>query len=342
MGDHDERNAHIEDKIVQGAIREVLEAVYEQDFLASSFGFRPGRSAHDALRALDHMALREGIEWILEADIGAFFDSIDRAKLRELLQIRVADGSLIRLIGKCLHVGVLDGEEFSRPDEGTVQGSIISPLLGNVYLHYVLDKWFETEMLPRLTNHARLIRYADDFVIGFQSREDAERALALLHERMAEFGLTLHPEKTRLIRFRRPRRSEEKANTGTFDFLGFTLYWQRSRNREWRLAMKTRKARIQRAYISLNDWCRRHRHLPKRVQYAKLTRKLRGHYQYFGVNGNMPALRKVLHQARRIWHKWLRRRSQRSSLTWERFALYLEAFPLPTPRIYVQIWGRAP
>ena len=332
----------IEDKIVQGAVREVLQAIYEQDFVSGSYGFRPGRSAHDALRALDRMAFREGVEWILEADIQEFFDRIDRAKLRELLQVRVADGSLMRLVGKCLQVGVLDGEEFAKPDEGTVQGSVISPLLGNVYLHYALDNWFETEVLPNLSKHARLIRYADDFVMGFQSKEDAERTLALLHERMAEFGLSLHPDKTRLVHFRRPRRRDERANTGTFEFLGFVLFWQKSRTGGWRLAMKTRKARIRRASKSINEWCRRHRHLSQAVQHAKLSRKLRGHYQYFGVNGNMRALQQVFNRARRAWHKWLTRRSQRSRLTWERYAHYLEAFPLPAPRIRVQIWGRAP
>jgi group II intron reverse transcriptase/maturase len=163
----------IEDKIVQGALCELLGAIYEQDFVADSYGFRPGRGAHDALRAVDQMALRERIEWILEADISAFFDSVDRSKLREMLQKRVVDGSLLRLIGKCLHVGVLDGEEFSTPDEGTVQGSIISPLLGNVYLHCVLDLWFEHDLRPQLLGHARLIRYADDFVMGFERKEDA-------------------------------------------------------------------------------------------------------------------------------------------------------------------------
>jgi group II intron reverse transcriptase/maturase len=208
--------ASIEDKIVQGAINEVLSAVYEQDFRDCSYGFRPGRSPHDALRTLDRMLFKEGVEWVLEADIQSFFDSLDRAKLREMLNMRVADGTIKSLIGKCLHVGVLDGEEFYKPYEGTVQGSIISPLLGNVYLHYVLDEWFEEVVKPRLTDHARLIRYADDFVIGFRSKEDAERVLAVLGKRMARFGLTLHPEKTRLVPFRRPRgRQNDESETST-------------------------------------------------------------------------------------------------------------------------------
>ena len=334
----------LEDKIVQGALREVLEAVYEQDFLECSYGFRPKRSAHDALRAVNQMVSREGIEVILEVDIQAFFDSIDRKKLLELLQIRVADPPLLRLLGKCLHVGVLDGEQFSRPDEGTVQGSIISPMFGNVYLHYVLDVWFERDIKPRLKGHARLIRYADDFVIGFSRPEDAARVLEVLHKRMAKYGLTLHPDKTRLIPFKRPPTGGNgRSGSGTFDFLGFTIYWCRTRQGGWRPGMKTRTAKVQRFLTTLSDWCRRHRHSPLADQHAALSRRLRGHFQYFGVNGNGRRLQQVHLQATRMWLKWLQRRSQRGNrLIWERFGAYLKAHPLPPPRICVQIWARAP
>jgi RNA-directed DNA polymerase len=193
-----------EDKIVQGALREVMEAIYDPDFLECSYGFRPNRSAHDALRAMHDMVTRERTAVILEADIQVFFDSIDRKKLLEMLQIRIADTSFLRLLGKCLHAGVLDGEQYSEPDEGTAQGSIISPMFGNVYVHYALDLWFERDIKPRLKGRARLIRYADDFIIGFEKPEDAGRVLAVLHKRMAKYGLTLHPEKTRLIPFERP------------------------------------------------------------------------------------------------------------------------------------------
>jgi group II intron reverse transcriptase/maturase len=334
----------VEDKIVQGALREALEAVYEQDFLECSYGFRPGRSAHDALRAVNQMASRERIAVVLEADIQAFFDSIDRRKLLELLQTRVADTPLVRLLGKCLHVGVLDGEEFSKPGEGTAQGSIISPMFGNVYLHYVLDCWFERDIKPRLKGQARLVRYADDFVIGFERQDDAERVLAVLHKRMARYGLTLHPDKTRLIPFARPRYGENgRSGSGTFDFLGLTMYWCRTRRGGWRLGMKTRKARIQRALVALGEWCRRHRHLPLKDQHAALSRRLRGHFRYFGVNGNARSLQQVRFRTERLWLKWLQRRSQRGRrLTWERFGAYLKAHPLPPPRISVQIWTKAP
>jgi group II intron reverse transcriptase/maturase len=334
----------LEDKIVQGALREVLEMVYEQDFLECSYGFRPGRSAHDALRAVNQMVSREGIAVVLEADIQAFFDSIDRKKLLELLQIRVADTPLLRLLGKCLHVGVLDGEEFNKPGEGTAQGSIISPMFGNVYLHYVLDLWFERDIKPRLKGHARLIRYADDFVMGFARRDDAERVLEVLHKRTAKYKLTLHPDKTRLIPFERPRSGEDgRSGPRTFDFLGFTMYWCRTRRGGWRLGMKTRKARVQKFLQGLGDWCRRHRHLPLRDQHAALSRRLRGHFLYFGVNGNARSLQLVRYRTERLWMKWLRRRSQRGKrLTWERFSAYLTAHPLPTPRITIQVWARAP
>jgi group II intron reverse transcriptase/maturase len=333
----------IEDKIVQGALREVLETIYEQDFLPCSLGFRPKRGAHDALRVLNRMAAYEGINWILEADIQQFFDSLDRSKLKEMLQIRVADGSLLRLVGKCLHVGVLDGTEFDTPDEGTAQGSIISPLLGNVYLHYLLDLWFERDIHPRLLGRARLIRYADDFVMGFERKEDAERVLELLAGRMAEYGLTLHPDKTRLLPFNKPPKGQVGGKgPATFDFLGFTVYWRRTRGGSWMPGMKTRKARLQRALSALNDWCRRHRHEPCAEQHAALVRKLNGHFNYFGVNGNSESLARVVHRAKRIWLTWLRRRGQRVRLTWKRFFDYLRVFPLPKPTIRVQLWDASP
>jgi RNA-directed DNA polymerase len=333
----------IEDKIVQGALREVLEAVYEQDFLPCSFGFRPERSAHDALGNLDRTLYSERIRWVLEADIRGFFDSIDRKKLMELLQLRIADGSILRLVGKCLHVGVLDGEEFTKPEDGTAQGSIISPLLGNVYLHHALDLWFERAVRPRMKGHARLIRYADDFVIGFTSKEDAERVLAVLGKRMAAFGLTLHPDKTRIVPFIRPSRTDKGAGVagpGTFDFLGFTFYWRKTRQGTWVPVMKTRRASMRKTLLRVGEWCRRHRHLAQAEQHAALSRKLRGHYEYFGVNGNSRCLDKVLHQVKRVWFKWLQRRGQHKPLRWKRFGAYLARFPLPAPRLRKRIWAR--
>jgi RNA-directed DNA polymerase len=332
-----------EDKIVQDAVREVLQAVYEQDFLDCSFGFRPGRSAHDAIRALHRAVDRGEVNWVLEADIMSFFDNVDRKALRELLQKRVVDGSMDRLIAKCLHVGVLDGAEFSTPDTGTAQGSVLSPLLGNIYLHYVLDLWFTHEVQPRLQGRACLIRYADDFIIGFECRADAERVGAVLPQRLQRYGLTLHPDKTRLLDFRQPPAAQGSGRgPGTFDFLGFTLYWRRTRRGRWRLACKTRRARLGRAIRTVYAWCRSHRHDEVEVQHAALSSRLRGHYSYFGVNGNLRSLACLLYHACHAWYKWLRRRSQRTRLNWARYEDLLRSFPLPRPQIRVRIWGLPP
>jgi group II intron reverse transcriptase/maturase len=329
-----------EDKIVQDALREVLQAVYEQDFLDCSYGFRPKRSAHDAVRAL-HGAAEQGVmNWVLEADLVSFFDSVDRTALRQMLQERVADGSLLRLVSKCLQVGVLDGEEFSTPDTGTAQGSVLSPLLGNIYLHYTLDLWFTQEVRPRLRGASCLIRYADDFVICFAQRDDAERVQKVLPKRLQRYGLTLHPDKTRLLPFQRPTLGQQGGKgPATFDFLGFTLYWRRTRGGHWRLACKTRRARLGRAIQAVYAWCRSQRHEEVAVQHAGLCSRLQGHYNYFGVNGNLKSLACLLYHARRAWYKWLSRRSQRTRWTWERFLDFLQVFPLPNPRVVVPIWG---
>jgi len=329
-----------EDKIVQDAVREVLEAVYEQDFLDCSYGFRPGRSAHDAVRTLNRLAHRGKANWILEADVVSFFDSLDRNKLKEMLEIRVPDGSLLRLIGKCLHVGVLEGVERSAPETGTVQGSVLSPLLGNVYLHYALDCWFESRVKPRLRGQATLIRYCDDFVIAFEYQDDAQRVMDVLPRRLGHFGLTLHPDKTRLLPFRRPPQGQTGGKgRAAFDFLGFTFYWARTRKGRWATFCKTRSASLRRFIQSVYDWCRRHRHLPVAAQHEALTRRIQGHFNYFAVNGNIRSLRYVTAAARRSWYKWLCRRSQRARLNWKRFADLLRDFPLPNPRILVSIWG---
>jgi len=329
-----------EDKLVQDAVREVLEAIYEQDFMDCSYGFRPKRSAHDAIRTLDRIVHQGKVNWILEADTVSFFDSLDRKKLKEMLEVRVADGSLLRLIGKCMHVGVLDGVELSTSESGTVQGSVLSPLLGNVYLHYVIDRWFELKMKPGLRGQATLIRYADDFIIGFEYKDDAQRMMDALGRRPGLFGLTLHPDKTRLLPFRRPPKGQAGGKgRATFDFLGFTLYWARTRKGRWGMFCKTRSASLRRAIQSVYDWCRRYRHLPVKAQHAALTRRIQGHFNYFGVRGNFRSLLLVIEYAKRSWYKWLCRRSQRKRLTWARFADLLRDFPLPVPRITVRIWG---
>jgi RNA-directed DNA polymerase len=329
----------LEDKIVQGAAREVLEAVYEPIFYEGSYGFRPGRSAHDALRALNRVLVRGEVNFILEADIESFFDSIRRKMLSQMLLERVADSSMLRLVGKCLHVGILDGEQYSEPHEGTAQGSSLSPLLGNVYLHHVLDQWFERDVLPRMKGKAHLVRYCDDFVIGFEREDDAKRVMGVLGPRFERYGLRLHPDKTRLLPFGRPHRDQpDGKGPATFDLLGFTLYWRRTRGGAWMPGFKTRTARLRRAITAVADWCRSHRHQSVKEQHAALTRRIEGHFNYFGVNGNLRSLKVLRRQVERVWRKWLSRRGQRKPLSWARFADVLRNLPLPTPTIRVQLW----
>lgn len=333
----------IEDKLAQEVLREILEAIYEPSFHDCSYGFRPGRSPHEALRALDRAGTRGEMNWVLEADIASYFDKIPRDLLMEMLRERVADTSLLRLVGKCLHVGVLDGEQYSEPQVGTAQGSVLSPLLGNVYLHNVLDEWFTKEVLHRLNGRARLIRYADDFLIGFERHEDAQKVMHALVQRMAKFGLTLHPEKTRIVPFVRPGPTQKGGKgPATFDFLGFTAYWRRTRRGNWTLSLKTQSSRLKRAMQSVRDFCRRHRHESVKEQHAGLCRRLNGHYNYFGLNGNLRALEILADEAYLTWRKWLSRRGRQKLVPLKWYHALLDALPLPTPTIRVQIWAPRP
>lgn len=327
----------VEDKVVQSALTDVLEAIYEQDFLECSYGFRPGRGAHDAIRALNGVIDRGDANYIVEADIVSFFDCIDRKVLMEMLRDRIADETLMRLVGKCLHVGILDGERYLEPDEGTAQGSVLSPLLGNIYLHHVLDVWFQREVQPRLHGRSALVRYADDFVICFQREDDAERVWKVLAARFEKYGLTLHPKKTRRFSFRAPHDGDDSGGA-TFDFLGFTVRWHRTRHGMQRVAFRTRGARLRRAIKAVYEWCRRHRHDPVEEQHLALKRKLIGHDNYYGVNGNVGALQRLRLHVSRAWRTWLNRRSQRARMNWKRFGKLLRRFPLPVARVRVQIW----
>lgn len=328
-----------EDKILQRAVAMVLEAVYEQDFLDCSFGFRPRRSAHQALGTLDHRLVRMAGGWIVEIDIRKFFDTLDHGHLREILRHRVLDGVLLRLIGKWLHAGVLEDGRLTYPEAGSPQGGVISPILANIFLHEVLDTWFDREVRPRLGGKAHLIRYADDAVLLFAKEEDARRVLSVLPKRFGKFGLALHPEKTRLVEFRRPDRRPSKPGAdasrrpGTFDFLGFTLYWGVSRAGRWVVKCKTAKDRFRRALQRVVAWCREHRHDEVRAQWKTLVRKLRGYYEYYGIIGNSKNLQSFLYEVTRAWRKWLSRRSQRAHIAWERMQKLLERYPLPPARI---------
>jgi group II intron reverse transcriptase/maturase len=313
----------------------VLEAVYEQDFRDGSYGFRPGRSAHQALEALWGQTMKMAGGWVLEVDIRKFFDTLDHGQLRDLLRRRVQDGVLLRLIGKWLNAGVLEDGGITHPETGTPQGGVISPLLANVYLHEVLDVWFEEQVRPRLKGHAHLVRYADDFVILFAEEEDARRVMDVLPKRFGRYGLTLHPDKTRLVPFRRPDRLRrpfvggDEPRPGSFDLLGFTHFWGLSRNGRWVVKRKTAKSRFSRALRRVAEWCWKNRHLPLAVQHRTLVQKLRGHCGYYGITGNGDALARFRYELTHRWKRALDRRSQRAYLRWERFRELLRRFPLP-------------
>jgi group II intron reverse transcriptase/maturase len=325
-----------EDKILQRAVALVLEAVYEQDFLDCSYGFRPRRSAHQALEDFQHQATWWKGGWIVEIDIRKFFDSMDHGMLREILSRRVCDGVLLRLIGKWLNAGVLEGMDLSYPEAGTPQGGVISPLLANIFLHEVLDTWFHGVVVPRLSRSARLYRYADDAVLLFDTKTDAEKVMQILPKRFGRFGLKLHPDKTRLVEFRRPDRYSSKDDVngpGTFDLLGFTHYWGKSLSGKWVVKRKTAKDRFRRALKRIDDWCRRHRHDDVREQSRVLGEKLRGHYGYYGLHGNSWALKVFIYRVKGRWRQWLGRRSQCDKMDWDRFERLLCRYPLPAPKI---------
>ncbi|HWT82606.1 MAG TPA: reverse transcriptase domain-containing protein, partial [Candidatus Methylomirabilis sp.] len=336
-----------EDKILQRAVLMVLEPVYETDFSDASHGFRPGRSAHGALDSLWKQAMNMGCRWIVDVDLRKFFDTIDHGHLREFLKRRVRDGVIVRLIGKWLNAGVLEDGVHTTPEYGAPQGGVLSPLISNLFLHYVLDQWFDKEVRPRLKGEAFLIRYADDFVIGVAREDDARRIMEVLPKRMSKYGLTVHPEKTRLVRFH-PEESPDSESGGggsslpkTFDFLGFTHYWGRARKGEWVIKRKTARSRFQRAIQALSEWCRKNRHQPVTVQHQTLKQKLQGHYGYYGIIGNFASLQNFLWEARRTWKRWLSRRRRGKPLSWPAFVRLERRYCLPRARVVHGLPSRA-
>jgi len=331
-----------EDKVLQRAITMVLEAVYEQDFLPCSYGFRPGRSAHQALQALWETLTEMGGGWVLELDIKSFFDSLVHEHLRSFLDQRVRDGVLRRSIDKWLKAGVMEQGMVTIPESGSPQGGVVSPLLANIYLHEVLDSWFQKQVRPRLAGRSMLIRFADDAVLAFSSERDARLVLDVLPRRFSKYGLTLHPEKTRLVPFRRPsspsggRRSDRP---GTFDLLGFTHFWGRSYRGFMVIKRQTARSRLRRALKQIALWCQTHRHRPVIEQHHSLNLKLRGHYGYYGITGNGRALQRFEQRVQDIWREWLNRRSQRRRMTWDRFKKLLQRYPLLPPRVTQSVYA---
>lgn len=321
-----------EDKVCQKAVQMVLEPLYEQDFYDFSYGFRPGRSQH---MALDHiwktlMSMRGA--YILDLDISKYFDTIDHGSLREVLKKRVRDGVIIRMIGKWLNAGVMEGGQRMFPQAGSPQGGVISPLLSNIYLHEVLDSWFEEKVKPRMRGKVSMVRFADDAVLMFEDEGDLKRVREVLAKRLEKYGLKMNAEKTSVRRFFSPRKGGKKPDT--FNFLGFTHYWGKSRKGNWVVKRKTEKKRLSRALHSISQWCKRYRHLPVWEQQVKLNEKLRGHYNYYGITPNAKSLQLFWENVKRIWFKWLNRRSRTRHLDWQKFNALLRRYPLEVPRIY--------
>ena len=341
-----------EDKIVQRAVVMLLEPIYEHDFYDVSYGFRPRRSAHQALEVVWKTTMEVNGGWIVEVDIRKFFDNLDHKLLQEFVSRRVRDGVLRRLIGKWLNAGVMEDENLTFSESGSPQGGVISPLLANIYLHYVLDDWFEQTVKPLMRGKCRLIRFADDFVIIFQRKHDADRVMAVIAKRFEKYGLTVHPDKTKLVDFRSPnhweRRQESKSNGDvkkvkrpeTFDLLGFTHYWGKTRKGNWAVKQKTMRPRLVRAVHEIDQWCRKNRHEPVKEQWRKLCEKVRGHYVYYGITGNAAAIVAFQYQVTRSWRRWLNRRNCKKSMTWEKFKHLLKRYPIPIPKVVHSVFKK--
>ncbi len=323
----------LEDKIVQRAASTILNVIYDVNFFDFSHAFRKGHGQHRALHQLREKCRKLNIGWIVSADVEGLFDNIDHKLLRGFIKRRVNDGGMLRLIGKWLNAGVMEEGILSYPGKGVPQGGVVSPVLSNIFLHYVLDEWFVGQALPRMKGKCFIIRYADDFIIGCELESDAKRIMDVLPKRFNEYGLALHPDKTAVIDFRRPPSKVKGKGKGTFDFLGFTFYWSKSRRGYWVIKKKTIGKRLSCYMKRLWRWCRAYRHEPIKEQHKSLCSKLRGYYQYFGVRCNYKALEVVFEYAQKAWRFWLSRRSHKGGISWEKFEKIRASFPLPVPRI---------
>lgn len=320
-----------EDKILQKAVKMVVEPVFEQDFLNCSYGFRPGRSQHMAINKMWKELMKMHGGWVIDVDIKKYFDTIDLKHMREIFRKRVCDGVITRLIGKWLKAGVMEEGKLYYKKEGTPQGGVISPLLSNIYLHEVIDVWFEDTAKPRLNGKSFMVRFADDIIMGFQSKEDALKVLKVLPKRLEKYGLTLHPEKTRLVQFGKPE--DVSGTPETFDFLGFTHYWGKSRRGKFVIKHKTAKDRLAKAASNMNLWMKENRHRDVAEQWKIICSKLRGHYNYYGITSNYDKIHSLWKITEKLWKKWLSRRSRKSKVNWDRASKILERYPLIKPRI---------
>jgi len=336
----------LEDKIVQKGIARILEAIYEADFLDCSYGFRPARSCHQAINAVDKTIMTKPVNYVIEADIKGYFDNVSHKWMMEFLQVRINDPSFLLLIRRFLKAGYFEAGRIVVTEHGTPQGGNLSPILSNIFLHYVLDLWFEKKVKPQTRGACHLVRYADDFLCMIQYGGDAEHIEQALRVRFAKFDLELHPQKTRVINFGRYERQNAKRQNrraNTFDFLGFTHYCDKSRKGRFIVGRKTSGKKFRMKCKELNDWLRKIRNYRKAKQWwPVLQAKLQGHYQYYGISGNMRSLQRFYWLALRMTLKWLNRRSQRKSFNRASFAKYLEHYRLPEPRIVHNLYTLSP
>ncbi|WCF08372.1 group II intron reverse transcriptase/maturase [Paenibacillus thiaminolyticus] len=331
-----------EDKLVQMALKRLLEAIYEQDFLENSYGFRPGRSMHDALKRVTYNMERGKMEHVVDADISGFFNHVNHEWLMKFLDKRIGDPNIHRLVKRMLIAGIQENGVFESSEEGTPQGSAVSPLLANIYLHYVLDLWFDAAVKKQLRGRAEMVRFADDFVCMFQFKDDAERFYYALLKRLARFNLTVAEEKTKIIRFGRfAEAARRKAGLGkpdTFDFLGFTHYCGKSRTGGFRVKRKTSKKKFRQKIKAFDAWMKQARHKELSLTIPKIRAKLIGHFRYYGITDNFESIRTYSYLVQKSMFKWLNRRSQRQSYSKEKFYDLVKRWNLPKPRIYVNIY----
>jgi group II intron reverse transcriptase/maturase len=329
----------VADRALQRSTAEILSAIWEQDFLPVSFGGRPGRSAHHALATLNEVIAGKRVSWVLEADLKNFFGSLDHTWMMQFVEHRIGDPRILRLIRRWLKVGVLDAGEVQPSREGTPQGGSISVLLSNLYLHYVLDLWFEKAVKPHLEGEAYLIRYLDDFVVCFEHQRDAQRFYAVLSRRLSKFHLELEPTKTRLIAFgrfaQRDAQRQGRKKPETLYFLGFTHYCTRNRQGGFKIGRRTEKSRVQRTIHHLQETMRGIRHDPLEDQVEVINQLLQGHYAYFGMAGNLASLLRVYRSTQWYWRRMLSSRSQKSTVTWPTFQRIQTHFPLRRPKVYI-------